>query len=72
MRYGHHKDKEAAEVAKANREPKATPFPPAEAWSLPVLCAFCVQHFVAAWTCKLLSADFHKERVEFGPRDFHK
>ena len=32
MRDGHHK--EAAEVARANREPQATPFPPDEAWSL--------------------------------------
>ena len=36
MRDGHRK--EAAEVAKANREPKATPFPPAEAWSLLYSC----------------------------------
>ena len=43
---GHHK--ETAEVAKANREPIATPFPPAEAWSLLLLCVFHVQHFVAA------------------------
>ena len=43
---GHHK--ETAEVAKANREPLATPFPPAEAWSLLLLCVFHVQHFVAA------------------------
>ena len=46
MRDGHHK--EAAEVAKANREPKATPFSPAEAWYLLVLCAFRVQYFVVA------------------------
>ena len=36
VRDGHRK--EAAEVAKANREPKATPFPPAEAWSLLYSC----------------------------------
>ena len=30
---------EAAEVIKANCEPKATPFPLAEAWYLLVLCA---------------------------------
>ena len=29
---------EAAEVAKENCEPKATPFPPAEAWSLLYSC----------------------------------
>ena len=39
---------EAAEVIKANCEPKATPFPLAEAWYLLVLCAFRVQHFVLA------------------------
>ena len=38
MTDGHHK--ETAEVAKANREPIATPFPPAEAWSLLLLCVF--------------------------------
>ena len=47
MRDGHHK--EAAEVAKANREPKATPFPPAEAWSLPVLCASFVLCNTLLW-----------------------
>ena len=38
MRDSHHK--EAAEIAKANREPKATPFSSAEAWScfVPFLC----------------------------------
>ena len=43
-RDGHHK--EAAQVAKANREPKATPFSPAETWYRLELCAFCAQHFV--------------------------
>ena len=47
MRDGHRK--EAAEVAKANREPKATPFPPAEAWSLPVLCASFVVCNTLLW-----------------------
>ena len=38
MRDSHHK--EAAEIAKANREPKATPFSSADAWScfVPFLC----------------------------------
>ena len=38
VRDGHHK--EVAEIAKANREPKATPFSSADAWScfVPFLC----------------------------------
>ena len=52
MRDGHHK--EAAEVAKANREPKATPFSSADAWSLLVLCAFRAHHFVVALASHVL------------------